>query len=513
MAETIALSADGSQVVLGSSGIRLRAPRLRGNVVWIPAGEPAGVARAAVAEAAGPPDPLDKALNEAGLSDKGRLQIPSGGAADGGAEQMVLDKPIKEEEIEFAIYRDEAGVISLHRPLPSPPTAAPPAGAAMSAAARPAGPAYHHYVIRLRPAAAPPPGVAHAMLGGGIFGRVIRFVGRAVTGWLGDAVFRAGEAWEDHYRAAQGFHWGDTVDGLLADSPSALTGANWGAIQGQKSLLFVHGTTSSTAGAFDGLKGFTAEAGALYGKYGNRVIGFNHHTLTKRVAQNALDFLQALPAGNYSFDVITHSRGGLLARALKEMPVAQLAEMAGTSWTPPAGLDVQIGKIALVGTPDQGTPLADPADLAKAVSRMATIATSFAEGVVTLGLGALLTVFGAIIDGGLGALPGLEDMNPGSPLLQVLNAAGGDDSPYYAIAADYQPSGGLKTAIENDGFDALFLGKLNDLVVPTVGVAQLDRMLGVGQIDSYAPANNVCHVTYFRQQETWGKIVGFLPSV
>jgi len=61
-------------------------------------------------------------------------------------------------------------------------------------------------VIPLRHAATPTGEVPQvAMLGGGV-GKIVRFVGRAVTGLAGDAVYAAAKLWEDHYRAARGFH-------------------------------------------------------------------------------------------------------------------------------------------------------------------------------------------------------------------------------------------------------------------------------------------------------------------
>jgi hypothetical protein len=346
---------------------------------------------------------------------------------------------------------------------------------------------------------------------GGIVGKIVRFVGRAVSGAVGDAVYAAAKLWEDHYRAAQGFHWGGTLAELISATPLAPTAANWQTLQGAKSLLFIHGTISSTLGAFVGLQQFPAEASNLYAKYGNRVIGFNHHTLTKSVPQNAVDFLSAMPPGNYQFDVISHSRGGLLTRALKELSPLQLGQLVTPTWIPPSGVNLQIDKVALVGTPNVGTPLAIPSDLPAAVSRLASVASSFSQDVAALGLGALFAIFGGIVESGLGALPGLEDMNPGSPFLTQLNAASKDNSSYYGIQADFQPTGGLAQTIENDGVDALFLGKANDLVVPTLGVSTVNgQVLPGAQVDAYPQTANVYHLDYFYQQGTWDVISGFL---
>jgi pimeloyl-ACP methyl ester carboxylesterase len=507
MPQTIQLNQNSGWITLGTSGIRLQAPTLKGSVIW---SSPAEHSQLMLAAAPAAVDPFEQALREAGLADQGSATFPVGTqSAVAGKNTLVFDQPQDPNQVEFAIYRDENGIVSLHRPLPSsPPTAA------MLALAVPGVPPparLNHYSIPLRNAAPKVGAVPMAMLGG-IAGKVIRFVGRAVlNGVLGDAVYVAAKLWEDHYRAAQGIHESSTPALLLANAPTPL--ANWGTIQGNKSLLFIHGTTSCTSGAFSGLTKFPAAptSTSLYAKYANRVIGFNHHTLTKSVAQNAVDFLSQLPPANYQFDIICHSRGGLVARALNELTPAQVGQMVTPVWNPPAGLNVQIGKTVLVGVPNQGTPLANPHDLPDAVSRLASIATSLPGGIAAFGLGALLAIFGGIVESGVGALPGLEDMNPGNPFLNQLNAASTNIVPYFAIEANYQPSGGLAEAIENDGVDALFQSAENDLVVPTLGVSNLNgQTLPGGQTDTFAQSANVYHTIYFDQQETWDKILAFL---
>jgi hypothetical protein len=127
-------------------------------------------------------------------------------------------------------------------------------------------------------------------------------------------------------------------------------------------------------------------------------------------------------------------------------------------------------------------------------------------------LGALFAIFGGIVEGGIGALPGLEDMNPGNPFLEQLNSASNSTSSYFGVQADFQPTGGLATAIESDGVDALFLGEANDLVVPTLGVSEVNGQTLPGvQVDAYPQSANVYHTDYFFQQPTWDSIVAFLP--
>jgi len=507
MPQVYQLRQDSGWVNLGNTGMRARGPAVRGDLVWHAPSEHAQFMLSAIGPG-GPTDVVEQALQEAGLTDQGSFAIPTGTASVAGPpSHFVVDRPVAQNQVEFAIYRDESGVISLHRPLAAPEPVSPQ-GASLAAV-----PATRtiRYVIPLRHAATPVGGVPRAAMLGGVAGKVLRFVGRKVTGMVGDVVYEAAKLWENQYRAAQGFHWGESVAQLLAPTPVALTPANWQALQGNRSLLFLHGTISSTVGGYAGFQNFPGQGVDLWTKYANRVLGFNHHTLTKTVAQNAADFLSGLQAGTYSFDIISHSRGGLLARTLKELTPDQIAQMLGSGWVPPSKVTLNIGKIALVGTPNIGTPLANPTDLPEAVSRLASIATTFSQTAAAIGLGALFAIFGGIIEGGLGVLPGLEDMNPGNPFLTQLNGASSDNSSYYGIEADFQPTGGLATAIENNGVDALFLGVANDLVVPTLGVSEVNgEILPAAQADLYPQSANVYHTDYFYQQGTWDSIVQFL---
>jgi pimeloyl-ACP methyl ester carboxylesterase len=513
MPQVVQLNRDAGWISIGS-GMRLHAPGLTGSVVWRPPSEHAQFVASAIlgsTVAASPLDPIEQALEEAGLTDQGSLTIPAATTPTAGSSQIVLDRSIAENQIEFAIYRDESGVISLHRPLPSPP---PPETAMLAAASANATPRSFHYVIPIRQATTPTGAAPRIAMLGGIAGKIIRFVGRAATGIVGDAVYAAAKLWEDHFRAAQGFHWGDMLNQLLATPPVQLppTDPNWTKLDGNNTLLFIHGTISSTVGGYLGLEQFPNQAASLYTKYGNRVIGFNHHTLTKSVPQNAVDFYSGLPPGNYQFDVISHSRGGLLARALKELTPARLGQLVDPVWSAPPGVNLQIGKVVLVGTPNVGTPLANPTDLPDAVSRLASIATAFSQDLAAVGLGALFAIFGGIVEGGIGALPGLEDMNPGNPFLEQLNSGSTSISSYFGIQADFQPTGGLATAIEKNDVDALFLGEANDLVVPTLGVSDVNgQTLPSVQVDAYPQSANVYHTDYFFQQPTWDAMVAFLP--
>ena len=80
-------------------------------------------------------------------------------------------------------------------------------------------------------------------------------------------------------------------------------------------LVFLHGTASSTQGSFGGLAERGSEWRQLAAFYGDRILALEHRTLTVSPAQNAIDALEALPAGAV-LHLVSHSRGGLVGELL-----------------------------------------------------------------------------------------------------------------------------------------------------------------------------------------------------
>jgi hypothetical protein len=85
-----------------------------------------------------------------------------------------------------------------------------------------------------------------------------------------------------------------------------------------RALLFLHGTFSHAASAFKSLAdtGFFSQVKPIYG---DRIYAFNHFSVSKTPEENARELLAGLPDGEFPFDVITHSRGGLVLRCLQAM--------------------------------------------------------------------------------------------------------------------------------------------------------------------------------------------------
>ena len=85
---------------------------------------------------------------------------------------------------------------------------------------------------------------------------------------------------------------------------------------GAPALVLVHGTFANTALTFDKLwKDHPEHVAAIFDHYGNRVYALDHRTLSVSPIANALTLANALPQDAH-VDLLTHSRGGLVAEVL-----------------------------------------------------------------------------------------------------------------------------------------------------------------------------------------------------
>lgn len=469
-------------------------------------------------------DDFDHAILEASLEDRHTItleaQTPAipdrrqsrGEETELKSNELLLEVPSALDEFQYAIYQDEDGVVTFHFPI----EVAANRSLTTRAATREK---VFRYRLELRPVVGggPQQGVTR-----GIIGRLTKKLLKVVVGKITDygaqyATYGLVWAWEKNWRSFEGFHGGHLQD-LLANHPTAFT--DWKSLNRQRSLLFIHGTTSSTSGAFSKLSNFRDIADKFYSAYGGRVIGFNHHTLTKTVVDNAVDFYAQLAQfpGTYEFDVVTHSRGGLVARTLKELSPSQIGSLAGREWALPTGVIVNIRKVVFVATPNNGTDLADPTNIPAKLDRLATIVSLLPDSGATIALGAVFSWAGTVAQGVLKGLPGFRDQSPDSDLLRALNApatSGADPRfDYYAVQSNYTPSGGLAKGILNAEVDRLFGEKQNDLVVPTLGVSQIDSSALDDNRVKYFGQNgkdNVPHTDFFSRAETWNHILAHMP--
>ena len=207
-------------------------------------------------------------------------------------------------------------------------------------------------------------------------------------------------------------------------------------------LLLLHDTFGTPQSSFSEWLSHES-SGALLARYAGRCLAFSHPTLATGIGENAAWLAANLPPGIPALDIVAHGRGGLLARTLA------------------ADSRVPVRRGVLVGTPNYGTPLARPANLARLldgnVSRLALLPRAGACATLEGLLG--LSRFVAL---GLNSrLPGLEAQEPGSEALPALEAI---DSPprWFSIGANFESP-------DESRSDALFGDKPHDLVVPSDG--------------------------------------------
>ena len=430
------------------------------------------------------PDPIAERLSAGGrlaLESALRL-VPARGAAGG---TLRLAVPDARGEDLLVVVRHPAGSLSVHRPATRPRRGA---GTVVEiplrsvGGARREGRGAHAAVLVLRAVA-------------GVEEGAIAKVARAFE----EAAFRrAGLAERLVHVTRDGLaegRLGAAAPSLLAPPP-------------ERNLLLLHGTFSSTAAAFGDLaRGAFFEA--LEAVYGGRVVGFDHYTLSRTPAENARMLASSLPGEEpFLFDVVAHSRGGLVLRTLVERP----AEVG------PAASRVACGRAVLAAVPNLGTPLASAARWDLALSGWlelfdllpAAPAPLLGEFVVE----ALLWFARRVTT----ALSGLGAMDPGGAEVAAFGRSAVPEA-YSALAASHRASGPLALRLLESGVDRFF-GEPHDLVVPTEGAILLDRASGAriadGRVGFFGPggrlgrtqARPVHHLGLFEREEA----VAFLAA-
>ncbi|MEO8496617.1 MAG: hypothetical protein ABI614_16235 [Planctomycetota bacterium] len=240
-------------------------------------------------------------------------------------------------------------------------------------------------------------------------------------------------------------------------------------------LLLIHGTISKTASPVNGLGDkFLDWAREHYGI----VLGFDHWTLSKDPQQNAemlaeqLQLMAPELLENRRLDIITHSRGGLVARAFCEL----------------GGHEKAVRNLIFLGTPNCGT------DLAKSENwgRMADTLVNFSGMKHAEPIGYLAGLLARLAAMGVKEqIPGLRAQDPdmagvSGEFLHKLQQLSIDPKGvrYGVIAADFEPTPlvpnlkKLWAAAKNMGLDDAadkFFQDGNDLVVNTSHVWCLDQ--------------------------------------
>ena len=270
----------------------------------------------------------------------------------------------------------------------------------------------------------------------------------------------------------------------------------------KRALLLIHGTSSTTAGGFGNMDSELLRQ--LTQRYEGRILAFDHPSIATGPDTNVRWLLDALPGNGWELDVIAHSRGGLVARALAER---------GSEWG--AGPSrVQVRRVVFLGTPNAGTPLADMDHMQGFVDVFTNMLQLLSIGLpVAATLAGILEVVKQLAAGAVAGLDGLQSMHPEGEYLRSL-PADPLESRYFGMASNFEPINPGLLAFKDAVMDGIFgSGAQNDLVVPTAGVADLGSPRGLFPLTDrheFAAADGVDHSAYVRQPAAIAPILRWL---
>ena len=470
----------------------LRAPGLKGNVNVVEATAAGGVRGARASRG-----PLADAQRANGMSTSRVIEIenprdtrPAAGGTRGGkkptppAMELTVPAPRPDEE-QVVLSTDEHGVRTWHFGSDSSPATGTRAGRRMRT----------YDIPRIVAPVANESGTRGAIPG---LAKVIEVITFPIADAAAAGAKFAVGAWDRRTHP----HRVRIADGSTFRDP---TDEDWESLTKGPALLFVHGTFSTSEGAFGGLPPETMAK--LIDRYHRRVIVFDHPTIADDPFENARQFFEIVADRHLELDVVCHSRGGLVARSIAEHP----KQVDGATDS------VHVNRIVFVGVPNAGTILADAKHWEELVNRFTTILSLVPGPGATDVLESVLALVKSIAVRTATQLEGLSCMAPPSRFLKDLNdhVAPADKTTYVAIVSDYEPTNpGLKAWLNDEIRDKIFDQKPNDMMV------RIDSMCGDALATrfpivetarrAFAPAKGVEHADYFPQADTSEALLAWL---
>ncbi|HET6746456.1 MAG TPA: hypothetical protein VFH90_11500, partial [Candidatus Limnocylindria bacterium] len=358
------------------------------------------------------------------------------------------------------------------------------------------------YVLRRR---VPVPGEGRGPLGdlGSKFIRVLAF--KILDPVLGNIADFFVDKWEEkhHRHRLRTFTVGDK-----ATEGTELSDPDLAFLRAGRALLLIHGTGSSTQ---TGLGGMDADiVQKLHDQYEGRVFAFDHPTIGTAPRENAVQLLNLLEGQGWNLDIVSHSRGGLVARFLIEQATA-LGLMPGK---------IAVRRVVFAGVPNAGTPLADVEHMQAFVDSYTTMINLLGKGIpAAAALGTIIALVKQIAASAFSGLDGLTAMDPdGEFLTDTLNIGPAGPEAYFALASNYEPPPGSGLAAFRDAVtDTVFKKLENDLIVPTRGVFELSDSATSARFPvmtkrQFDPADAVDHSAFFRHPAGAAQIFAWLTE-
>jgi hypothetical protein len=327
-----------------------------------------------------------------------------------------------------------------------------------------------------------------------ILARVVSWVTSGITG---DVARDIATKWEGKRRPY-------ALTQVAADGGE--TPPDWARFASGQTLLLIHGTFSTPRAGFDGLFN-TDEFRSLLAHYGGRCLAFAHPSLGAGVTENLDNFRSALPKGlELNVDIVCHSRGGLVARAIVGAANAKK-------------LPLKVGTLVMVAAPNRGTPLVDATHWINFIDRYTNLIAELPDTPSTITFEGVLCLVKIIGSGAGTGLPGLAAMAAKGPPLAALGTEQPGETKLYAFVADFSPSADspLAALVAKAGAVAVdaFFGEANDLVVPTNGCYDLNDSAGFPLQDKFVhrlSGGAVNHLNFFNSREIRAGLVEILTA-
>jgi hypothetical protein len=209
-------------------------------------------------------------------------------------------------------------------------------------------------------------------------------------------------------------------------------------------LLLLHDTFSTAQATFADWTGDPSFA-AVHREFGGRCLAFTHPTLAGGLEENLSWLVENLGHLPGPFDIVAHGRGGLLARAIAtdgRLPVRRVCQ---------------------VGTPNNGTMLALPANLPRFLDAHVAMLAGIRPNVAQPTLEGTLNMLRFVALGLTAPLPGIEPLLPDHASLLARGGHSGETQ-WFTVSARFEKAGGhTGETLE------VFSEGPNDIVVPVEG--------------------------------------------
>lgn len=458
---------------------------------------------------------FDRALGELGIVEQETLELEAQSVDPGSAGAVTITPSVALQpgQPRVVLYQDESGGVSWHFAGPAVAGTRPGLRSGRRVAVQ-------TFTIPLRHASVQgtlAQGSPRRSLRGPItkVGRKIFkiFVLPVLSTLLEDPVRWLGEKVEARHRP--NLIWDVSPENYTLKPTMPVT--DWQRLGKGPTLLLVHGIFSSVEGMLASLP--QAVMQDWHQRYEGRVIGFNHPSVSASPEDNARYFLnelhRAAPFQRVVFDIVCHSRGGIVSRALAERAVQLVGPNA-----------CSVRSVYFVATPNAGSPLGDAAHMVDMIDTFTNCLTSFPDGPVSYSMEVIVALVSLVGHTGIQALPGIAALGThDSYVTDTLNRGTERPRAFYAAAgSDFEPkpgrdNGWLIDRLANPVMDKVFVygGKrvANDIVVPQQGVFAANGHPSFPIADPlvYAAGDGVWHSAFFAQPRTIDHITAHLDQV